>query len=63
MLTFLGGQSRLCDGVARRSFLKVGGLTFGAASLSLADVYRAEAAAKADPILGRPPSAERSSLR
>lgn len=47
MLTFLGGQSRLCDGVARRSFLKVGALSFGAASLSLADVYRAEAAAKA----------------
>jgi Protein of unknown function (DUF1501) len=44
MLNFHGGVSRLCDGVPRRSFLKVGALSFGAASLSLADVYRAEAA-------------------
>jgi hypothetical protein len=44
MLTFHGGASRYCDGVPRRSFLKVGALSFGAASLTLADVYRAEAA-------------------
>ena len=44
MLNFHGGVSRLCDGVPRRSFLKVGALSFGAASLTLADVYRAEAA-------------------
>jgi hypothetical protein len=48
MLTILGGTSRFCDGVPRRSFLKVGALSFGAASLTLADVYRAEAATKAD---------------
>ncbi len=44
MLTFYGDTSRYCDGLPRRSFLKVGALSFGAASLSLADVYRAEAA-------------------
>ena len=44
MLTFYGDTSRYCDGVPRRSFLKVGALSFGAASLTLADVYRAEAA-------------------
>ncbi|QEL16988.1 DUF1501 domain-containing protein [Limnoglobus roseus] len=48
MLTFHGGVSRFCDGVPRRSFLKVGALSFGATSLTLADVYRAEAAAKAN---------------
>jgi hypothetical protein len=50
MLTFLGGTSRMCDGVPRRSFLKVGALSFGAASLTLADVYRAEAANKAQSV-------------
>ncbi len=44
MLTFHGGVSRYCDGVPRRSFLKVGAFSFGAASLSLADIYRAQAA-------------------
>jgi Protein of unknown function (DUF1501) len=46
MLNIAGPSSRYCDGVSRRSFLKVGTLSVGAASLSLADVYRAEAASK-----------------
>jgi hypothetical protein len=46
MLTIYGGKTRFCDGVTRRSFLRVGAFTFGAASLTLADIYRAEAAAK-----------------
>ena len=45
MLTILGQKSRYCDGVTRRSFLKIGALSFGAASLSLADIFRAEARA------------------
>jgi hypothetical protein len=43
MLTIFGPKSRYCDGITRRSFLKVGALSFGATSLSLADLYRAEA--------------------
>lgn len=47
MLTLLGrGATRFCDGVSRRSFIKVGTFSFGAASLTLADLFRAEAAAK-----------------
>lgn len=33
-----------CDSKSRRSFLKIGGLGFGATSFGLADLYRAEAA-------------------
>src|SRR6056297_1412074 len=33
-----------CDGVSRRGFLKIGGLSFGAGGLTLADLLRAEAA-------------------
>lgn len=45
MLTIYGRGVRYCDGISRRSFLKIGGFVFGgAASLSLADVLRAEAA-------------------
>ncbi|MGN6134237.1 MAG: DUF1501 domain-containing protein [Aureliella sp.] len=43
MLTILGGRQRLCDGLTRRSFLKIGGLSFGAGGLGLADLLRAEA--------------------
>jgi hypothetical protein len=39
------GATRTCDGLSRRDFLQVG--TLGAVGLSLADVARAEAAAKA----------------
>ncbi len=45
MLTILGGQQRLCDGLSRRSFLKIGGFSFGAGGLGLASILRAEAAA------------------
>ncbi|MFO0966471.1 MAG: DUF1501 domain-containing protein [Gemmataceae bacterium] len=45
MLTILGGRQRLCDGVSRRSFLKIGGLAMG--GLSLPQLLRAEAAAGA----------------
>ena len=45
MLTFLGQKNRFCDGVSRRQFLRVGALGVGAGALSLADIYRAEAAA------------------
>ena len=44
MLTLLGGASRMCDGISRRSFLKIGGLSFGVGGFTLADLYRAEAA-------------------
>jgi hypothetical protein len=45
MLTIFGPGSRYCDGVTRRSFLKIGACTLGAASLTLADIFRAEARA------------------
>src|SRR5262249_54529897 len=43
MLTISGPTSRYCDGVTRRNFLKIGALSFGATTLTLADVFRAEA--------------------
>ena len=43
MLSIPGPSQRLCDGVSRRQFLRVGGL--GAAGLTLADLYRNEARA------------------
>jgi hypothetical protein len=44
MLTLLGRAARLCDGIPRRSFLQIGGFTFGSlASLSLPQLLRAEA--------------------
>ncbi len=45
MLTIYGRGSRYCDGISRRSFLKIGGFAFGSTvGLTLADVMRAEAA-------------------
>lgn len=45
MLTILGQKARYCDGVSRRSFLKIGGLSAGAAGgLTLADLMRAQGA-------------------
>ena len=41
MLTILGRQYRLCDGVPRRAFLKIGGLAMG--GLSLPQLLQAEA--------------------
>ncbi len=43
MLTLLGPAGRFCDGVSRRSFLKVGGLALG--GLGLADLLAMEAKA------------------
>ncbi len=43
MLTIYGQRNRFCDGVSRRSFLKIGMLGLGAGGLTLADIYRAEA--------------------
>src|SRR3954469_24119742 len=43
MLTLFGSNRRYCDGVSRRSFLKIGGLAMG--GLALPDLLRAEAAA------------------
>lgn len=46
MLSIFGqyGASRsYCDRESRRSFLKIGGMSFGAASLGLTDILRAEA--------------------
>ena len=42
MLTLLGSRSRFCDGVSRRSFLKVGALGLG--GLTLPQLLRCEAA-------------------
>lgn len=47
MLNVFGPSSRYCDGVTRRGFLKIGAFAMGATSLSLADIYRAEANAGA----------------
>jgi hypothetical protein len=41
MLTFAGPAERFCDGVSRRSFLKVGALALG--GITLPDLLRAEA--------------------
>ncbi|MBP3959907.1 DUF1501 domain-containing protein [Gemmata sp. G18] len=53
MLSIPFGRVRMCDGVSRRNFLKVGALSFGAMNLTLADVLRAEAAAKKQDPFGR----------
>lgn len=46
MLTIQGQKTKYCDGVSRRSFLKIGGLATGAVGgLNLADLMRAQAAA------------------
>lgn len=47
MLTVLGPTFRMCDGLSRRNFLKAGAFAFGTTSLTLADVYRAEASSPA----------------
>jgi len=43
MLSFLGSSGRLCDGLSRREWLRVGGI--GTAALTLPDLLRARAAA------------------
>jgi hypothetical protein len=42
MLGIFGKSHRLCDGVSRRSFLKIGAFGMGAVSLGLTDILRAE---------------------
>jgi hypothetical protein len=44
MLTLFGNKHRFCDGIDRRSFLQIGGFTFGATCLSLPQILRAQAA-------------------
>ncbi|XZE36293.1 DUF1501 domain-containing protein [Pirellulaceae bacterium SH501] len=48
MLSFQGRCARLCDGLSRREWLKVGGLSAGA--LTLADLLRAQSANAASPL-------------
>ena len=44
MLTLFGRSAKYCDGVSRRSFMKIGGLSMGAVGgVSLANMLRAEA--------------------
>jgi hypothetical protein len=45
MLSIYGRTARMCDGVSRRSFLKIGGLGLSAGCLTLSDIFRSEAAA------------------
>jgi hypothetical protein len=45
VLNIPGPTTRLCDGLTRRNFLKVGTFAFGATAFSLADLYRADASA------------------
>jgi len=45
MISITGPRTRFCDGVSRRSFLKIGGLSFGVGGFTLADLMRVEAAA------------------
>lgn len=47
MLSILGNHGasdRYCDRVSRRSFLRIGGMSFGATAIGLTDLYRLEAA-------------------
>ncbi|MCA9012091.1 MAG: DUF1501 domain-containing protein, partial [Planctomycetaceae bacterium] len=44
MLTLFGQPAKYCDGVSRRSFMKIGGLSMGAiGGVNLASMLRAEA--------------------
>ena len=47
MLRLLGPATKLCDGISRREFMRIGGLAFG--GLSLADVLRLQASSPAKP--------------
>ena len=53
MLTLFGRANRYCDGISRRSFLRIGALGVGASSLTLADIFRAEALGVPAPSTGR----------
>src|SRR5437773_7446569 len=43
MLTIYGPRQRLCDGISRRNFLKIGALGLG--GLTMSEIFRAEAQA------------------
>jgi hypothetical protein len=45
MLTINGPATRMCDGISRRSALRIGALGLGAGAFSLADLFRLEAQA------------------
>jgi len=45
MLTLLGGKRRYCDGIARRDFLTIGGLSLGYAGLPLTRILAAQESA------------------
>lgn len=50
MLTIYGQKQNYCDGVSRRSFLKIGGLAMGSVGgVTLADIMRAQAASGTRP--------------
>jgi len=50
MLTILGKSQKFCDGIGRRSFLKIGGLAMGAAGgMGLPSLMRAQAASGGKP--------------
>jgi hypothetical protein len=49
MLTIYGQKSPFCDGISRRSFLRIGALGVGAGAFGLADIFRAEAKAGTTP--------------
>jgi hypothetical protein len=46
MLSAFGRPAKYCDGITRRSALRIGTFAFGATAFTLADVFRAEAAKK-----------------
>jgi hypothetical protein len=46
MLTLRGAASRYCDGITRRTAMKIGAFSFGATTLTLADMNRAVATSK-----------------
>jgi hypothetical protein len=46
MLTIYGQKNAYCDGISRRSFLRIGALGLGAGALTLPDLFRAEARAE-----------------
>jgi Protein of unknown function (DUF1501) len=47
MLSLFGQKNRFCDGISRRSFLRIGAFGMAATGFTLADVLRAESAEKA----------------
>lgn len=50
MLNFFGSKNgSFCDGVSRRDVMKIGALGFGFGAMSLADLYRLEAASGSGP--------------